>query len=236
MLIGIIGAMQVEVAELVKSMKIGRVETISLISFYFGTLDGYDIVIAKCGPGKVNAAICAQTMILKFLPDIIVNTGVAGSLTNSLDVGDCAVASSVVQYDVDTTAVGDPLGMISGIEVIEFPCHALVVRSLTSALKSMNDLHYEVGLIATGDKFMNSSADKNGVLMNFNAIACEMESGSIGQVCYMNNVPFGIIRSISDNSDSTSNIDYSQFLELAALRATSVVKKFLIQVHQNENC
>jgi adenosylhomocysteine nucleosidase len=98
----------------------------------------------------------------------------------------------------------------------------------------MNDIHYEVGLIATGDKFMNSSEDKNEILINFNAIACEMESGSIGHVCYVNNIPFGIIRSISDNSDSTSNIDYSRFLEQSALRAASVVKEFLNQVNTNE--
>jgi len=234
MLVGIIGAMKVEVAELVKYMKISNVETISLNDFYTGTIDSYDVVIATCGPGKVNAAICAQTMILKFSPDMVINTGVAGSLTHSLNVGDCAVASSVVQYDVDTTAIGDPLGMISGVNLIEFHCDSLVVQRLSNSLRIMNDVHYQIGLIATGDKFLNSKEEKLQILKNFDAIACEMESGSIGQVCYVNKKPFGIIRSISDNADNTSDIDYYRFLERAALRAANVVKIFLNQVHKDE--
>lgn len=227
MRVGIVGAMSVEVAELLKSMNVEKMETISDIEYHIGQIDGYDVVVAKCGVGKVHAAICTQTMILKFSPDIVINTGVAGSLTSKLDLGDCAIGSSVVQYDVDTSAVGDPVGLISGINMIEFPCDDFVVKNLTQAVEQVPNMKYEVGLIATGDKFLNSKEGKEGILLNFKAIACEMESGSVGQVCYVNKTPFGIIRAISDNADSESHVEYGEFLSEAALKASDVVKSFL---------
>lgn len=229
MSVGIIGAMQVEVTKLLECMNIRTVDRVSATDYYVGTLDDHEVVVAKCGPGKVNAAICAQTMILKYAPDLILNTGVAGSLTAALAVGDSAVASAVVQYDVDTSAVGDPVGLISGINVIEFPCDRAVVARLTQALHTIPDVSYQVGMVATGDKFLKSKREKDEILKNFSAVACDMESGSIGQVCYVNQTAFGIIRTISDNADSTSHIDYAQFLELAALRSATVARLFLHQ-------
>ncbi|MCY0902703.1 MAG: 5'-methylthioadenosine/adenosylhomocysteine nucleosidase [Firmicutes bacterium] len=229
MRVGIIGAMQNEVTKLLECMSIRTVDRVSVTDYYVGTLDDREVVIAKSGPGKVNAAICAQTMILKYAPDVILNTGVAGSLSHALAVGDTAVASAVVQYDVDTTAVGDPIGLISGINVVEFPSDAAVVERLTRALDAIPDVPYQVGMVATGDKFLKSKGEKDEILKHFTAIACDMESGSIGQVCYVNQTAFGIIRTISDNADSTSHIDYAQFLELAASRSAAVARLFLHQ-------
>lgn len=231
MLVGIIGAMKVEVAELINNMEIERVDSFSSISFYHGKIKGYDVIIAQCGVGKVHAAMCTQTMILKFCPDLIINTGVAGSLSPLLDVGDCAIASGVVQYDLDTTAVGDPLGMISGLEVIEIDCDQRIVQKLVEVVSSMEGTKYEVGLFATGDRFLNSKEAKDQVSSGFKAIAVEMESGSIGQVCYINKVPFGIVRAISDNADNTSHIDYSDFLVKAASKAALIVEEFVEAVN-----
>ncbi len=119
MKIGIIGAMDVEVAELIESMENIKKDTISGIVYYEGTLQGKDVVVAKCGIGKVHAAVCTQTMILKYNPAAIINTGVAGSLSASLDIGDLVVSNKVVQHDFDTSGVGDPIGLISGIDLIE---------------------------------------------------------------------------------------------------------------------
>jgi len=230
-LVGIIGAMKVEVAELVKAMAVEKVERISTMDFYVGSINGHQVVVVTCGIGKVHAAMCTQTMITRYSPDIIVNTGVAGSLTPKLEIGDCAIASSVVQYDVDTTAFGDPLGMISGIDIVEFYCDPLIVEALSQAVLSVEKTHYETGLIATGDRFLKGGEDKKAILDSFEAIACEMESGSIGQVCTINDIPFGIIRAISDNADSTSCVEYTDFLNAAAAMAAKTVKIFLEKVN-----
>jgi adenosylhomocysteine nucleosidase len=165
---------------------------------------------------------------------VIINTGVAGSLFSDLRIGDCAIASSVVQYDVDTTAFGDPPGMISGINVVEFHCDPLIVEKLDQAVASTENIHRQVGLIASGDRFLKCEEDKRAILDHFKAIACEMESGSIGQVCFINQVPFGVIRAISDNADSTSCIEYGEFLNSAALMAANTVKIFLEKINQKE--
>lgn len=232
MLVGIIGAMQVEVDNLVARMDHKVVETISLINFYRGTLDDYEVVIAACGPGKVNAALCAQAMIITYGPDIVINTGVAGGLSPKLHVGDCVVATSVVQYDMDTTAVGDPIGMISGLNVVEFPSDEHVMQALVASLKSMDTVTYHQGMIATGDKFLTSLEEKAKILENFDALAVDMESGSIGHVCFSNKKPFGIIRSISDNANDESVVDFFQFLDEAAGRAAEAVRLFLQKIQK----
>lgn len=227
MVVGIIGAMKVEITRLLECMEIDKRETISLIDFFHGRIDGHSVILTACGPGKVNAAVCTQTMIVRYAPDIIINTGTAGSLSPSLGVGDLAIASAVVQYDIDTTALGDPRGLVSGIDMVEFTCDPVIIEKL---IQSVDSLHSEVGIIATGDRFLGSIEEKQEILRHFNAIACEMESASIGQVCYMNQVPFGIIRSISDNADQESCMDYAEFLEMAASRAASMVRIFLEKI------
>lgn len=231
MVVGIIGAMKVEITRLLECMEIDKAESISSMDFFHGKIDGYCVIIAACGPGKVNAAICTQTMILRYAPDLIINTGTAGSLSTGLGVGDLAIASAVVQYDIDTTALGDPRGLVSGIDMIEFNCAPFIIENL---VESVDRLNYEVGIIATGDRFLGSIEEKQAILNHFDAIACEMESASIGQVCYMNRVPFGIIRSISDNADHESCIDYTEFLEMAASKAASIVRIFLEKINAYE--
>lgn len=223
-IIGIIGAMDIEVDSLISSMSEKTEKIISSIRFVQGKLYGKDIVIAKCGIGKVFAAICTQTMILEFAPSVIINTGVAGSLIKGFNVLDVAVATSVVQHDMDTSAIGDPKGLISGINVININTADGVTKALNNAVI---ELGYNVknGVIASGDKFVSLLEDKKFINSEFNAIACEMEGASVGHVCFVNHVPFSVIRVISDGDGA--EMDYMTFAPLAAEKSTKIVKKFI---------
>ena len=223
-LIGIIGAMDIEVDALIEAMDGIEEKIISSIRFVKGKLFGKDVVVAKCGIGKVFAAICTQTMILEYNPCVIVNTGVAGSLENGFNVLDVAVAKSVVQHDMDTSAIGDPKGLISGINVIYIDTCEKVSNTLKKASLSV-ECNVKEGVIASGDKFMADASEKESINKEFGAIACEMEGASVGQVCYVNKVPFGILRTISDGDGA--EMDYMTFAPKAAMQATKIVKEFI---------
>ncbi len=220
--IGIIGAMDVEVDGLKKNIDVLETVKVAGIEFIRGIINNTEVVVAKSGVGKVYAAACAQIMILKFKPDFILNTGVCGSLTKELKACDVVVGEKVLQYDMDTSPLGDPIGLISGINKIYFDCDDKLGAVLLEILRNKG-INYKKGIIATGDKFINDSALVKRLNTDFNAIAGDMESGSIGQVCYINDVPFGILRSISDSGDESSNIDYAQTVEFAARVTVEVV-------------
>ena len=230
MSIGIIGAMRIEVEELKSRMKNIKVDRISQMEFYTGELFGKEAVVAVSGVGKVNAAMCAQTMILKYNPEIIINTGVAGGIAKGVRIGDVVIGKAVVQHDMDTSALGDPVGLISGINVVEIPCTELVVEKLKKAAENIENLNIYTGTIATGDQFINSNEQSNLIAERFNAMACEMEGGSIGQVCYINGVDFAIVRAISDNGDDESHMDFEEFVRLAAKNSIEMMTNFLATV------
>ena len=191
-----------------------------------GTIFDKDVVLAVCGIGKVFAAICAQTMILKYNPDVIINTGVAGTLTNKLSIGDIAIADNVVQHDMDTSPLGDPVGLLSGINIVKIPADEKTYKAIESCVKAANT-NYEIGTIASGDQFLASNDVKERIVKNFGAIAGEMEGGSIGHVCYVNKKPFCVLRAISDCADGTGAENYMEFLNLAAQKAVDVMKSFI---------
>lgn len=225
MKIGIIGAMGVEVEAL--KLKLGGFEktNISGVDFFCGELCGKSVVVAKCGIGKVFAAICAQTMILRFGVTHIINTGVAGTLTDRLGLLDVAIADGVVQHDMDTSPIGDPVGLISGINRIYFETDKKASDALAASLAKF-DINTVRGNIATGDQFVSTSEKKSYLKEGFNAAACEMEGGSIGHVCFVNNVPFAILRSISDNADEGATVDYPTFARASADGYVKVVTDF----------
>lgn len=226
-MLGIIGAMKVEVENLKKLISNCTVESVSNIEYYRGELFNKEIVVAQSGVGKVNAAICAQTMILKYAPELIINIGVAGGIGEGINLGDVVIATGVIQHDVDTSAVGDPVGMVSGINLIEIPCSADAVNLLKNAAVKMDAFKVHMGIIASGDQFLNSRTKTMKIGEAFGAIACEMESGSIGQVCYINNTKFAIIRAISDSGDSNSGFDYNKFVQTAANNSIALITNFL---------
>ncbi len=229
MRIGIIGAMKIEVENLCAMAEGIKKETVGGIDFYSGRLCGSDVVIAACGVGKVFAAMCAQTMILRYSPDVIINTGVAGALDPELRVGDIAIAENVVQHDMDTSPIGDPVGLISGINMVRIPADERVYGALKSSARRCG-LNCVSGTVASGDQFVASGDKKTFIKEKFSAIACEMEGAAIGQVCYVNKVPFGILRAISDNGDESAGMSYDKFIGIAVDSSVSILSDFLSSI------
>ena len=228
-MIGIIGAMDVEVNKF-KELMIGKsTEIISGTEFVCGTLWGHPTVVAVSGVGKVNAAICTQTMILRYSPRFIINSGVAGGLEASLNICDVVVANAVIQHDMDTSPLGDPVGFISGLNIVDIPSDAEITEKLCWASQT-SGIHTLVGKIVSGDQFINSRDKKDYLAQAFNASACEMEAASIGHVCFKNEVPFGILRSISDNADDSSHLSYTEFVQAAADNLVNVMKSFFEKI------
>lgn len=229
MKLGIIGAMQMEIDDLKESMKQITTVSCSGVEFICGKIGNTEVVAAICGVGKVFAAICAEAMILKFNVERIINIGVAGALVPDLKVLDVAVADKVVQHDMNTSAIGDPVGLLSGINEIFLQADPDMKRLLCECLREKG-IHHMTGAIATGDLFVESSAQRALIHNRFGAIAAEMEGGSIGQVCYMNKVPFAILRSISDAEGGA--IDFETFAEQAALQAIEVVVELIRRMEE----
>lgn len=230
-MIGIIGAMVPEVQALQQQLQNPKITTVSGVEFWQGTLGKTDVVVAQCGIGKVFAALCAQAMILTFHPNVIINTGVAGALHPDLSVGDVVIAKNVVQHDMDTTPFGDPLGMISGLNIVEIPAHEATANRLQQAVTHLG-YSAMAGTIASGDQFLSDPAKKQRIHEHFGALGVEMEGAAIGQVCYVNQVPFGVLRVISDSANGDGAMEYSEFLPMAANRSTNIIHEFLQQTEE----
>ena len=224
MRIGIIGAMQMEVDALQAAMNQPVSESVSGITFVRGSIGRHEIIAAVCGIGKVFAAMCAQTMILRYQPQGIINIGVAGTVTSGLKVLDIAVADNVCQHDMDTSPLGDPVGLISGINQIYFPANKALAQAIGAAADKLG-IRHTTGTIASGDQFIHTQEKKTWIHETFNAIAAEMEGGSIGHVCTVNQVPFAVLRTISDGDGGT--MDYNTFAQKAALQSIDVIMEAL---------
>ena len=225
-IIGIIGAMQVEIEGLRAAMTEISEEVVSGVTFTKGKLEGRDVVCAVSGVGKVFAAIAAEAMILRYGVGALLNTGVAGGLLEELEVGDVALADKVVQHDMNTTALGDARGLLSGINIVEIPADTTLLKALCEATA---ELGYDgvVGTIASGDLFVEKQSTKDSIVASFGAIACEMEGAAIGHVAYVNNVPFAVLRVISDGGDG---MEFSKFVTIAAERSVALTRAFLKQL------
>lgn len=223
---GIIAAMQAEAAPLMENMQEREQKTVSGITFTKGALCGKSVVLAVCGIGKVFAALCAQTMILQFAPQRVINTGVAGSLDAALSIGDLVIADRVVQHDMDTSALGDPVGLLSGIDRVFLPGDAALIERLQSAAAD-SGIPCKVGTVASGDQFVGDEQRKRYIRDTFGAAACEMEGAAIGQVCYVSGVPFAVVRAISDDANGGAQMDYPAFVKMAAARSAALVRRML---------
>ncbi|WP_326906729.1 5'-methylthioadenosine/adenosylhomocysteine nucleosidase [Sedimentibacter sp. MB31-C6] len=227
MKIGIIGAMDVEIAEIKDSMKNITQEKISSVTYFQGTIHDKEVIVAKCGIGKVHAAVCAQTMILRYSPNVIINTGVAGSLNNKLDIGDLVISDYVVQHDFDTSGVGDPIGLISGLNLIKIPCKKSLVEKIKDAANNIENTNVYVGTIASGDQFICNTKQKDYIINHFDALCAEMEGAAIGHVCYLNNIDFCIVRAMSDKADGSANMDFPVFVQRAAKKSIELIDNYL---------
>lgn len=227
--IGVIGAMQKEVDELREQMTDVSTEMIAGREYVRGLWEGRPIVAAVSGVGKVFSGICAQSMILRYAPRLIINVGVSGGLSPTLTIGDIAIADEVVQHDMDTTGLGDEPGLLSGINRVYLPCGAAYVRMLEQAADTLG-LHHETGVIASGDLFVHTAEKKAWIRDQFGAISCEMEGGSIGTVCFVNGVDCCVLRAISDGGNESAATDFASSVRKASLAAQSVLYAFLRQL------
>lgn len=230
-MIGIIGAMDVEVRDLLDLMTGRQTETVSGIDYHRGKIGETDCVVARCGIGKVAAAVCSQTMILRYQPTAMLNIGVAGGTGTGVKIGDIVISSALVQHDMDTTALGDEKGFLSGPNLIRIPASPVLADLAVQAAKTVfppEKIHK--GIIATGDQFVCDSAKLGRIAKEFGALACEMEGGSIAQVCYLNGVGFVVLRAISDNANEQAATDFTAFAEHSAQELTLLLKNLLPQL------
>ena len=207
-MIGIIAAMSVELEKLKASATITREERVSGLTFTLGTLEGKEVVMTVCGEGKVNAALSAEAMILRYAPALLINTGVAGALSDTLSVPDVAVATAVCQHDYDISPLGYEKGQVlfPGGSAKFFETDARATAAFVAAANA-SSVHTETGVIASGDVFVADGGMKTAIRESFSAIACEMEGGAIGQVAFLNRTPFAVIRAISDGADDAEAFD-----------------------------
>lgn len=219
--IGIIGAMVPEVEAIIAALEDAQCETVSGISFYTGRLYGKSVAVARCGIGKVFATLCAQTMIMKYSPDLLVNTGVGGAIGGGLRCGDVVIADRLCQHDMDTSAIGDPVGLVSGINMIYFDADGRA-RDILLGEGAKLGLAVKGGTVATGDKFIASAEDKQRIASTFSASVCEMEGCAIAQTSFVNSTPFAVVRAISDSADGEATMDYPTFLGIASANSTKL--------------
>ncbi|MFK4785575.1 5'-methylthioadenosine/adenosylhomocysteine nucleosidase [Fusobacterium sp. MFO224] len=226
--IGIIGALDAEIDILLNSMENKREIKIGKTVFYEGRLSEKDVVVFKCGVGKVNAAIGANTAILKFDVSKIIFTGIAGAIDNKLNILDLVISTDLVQHDFDLTGFGYPLGLIDGEKSIKFKAdETLVTIANNSATKILGEDKVYLGTIATGDQFVANKRQVNFIGETFGAKATEMEGAAVAQVALNYDIPFVVLRAMSDKADGSAHMDYNEFKPVAADHSAKIVVDML---------
>ena len=230
-MIGIIGAMEEEVAHLKEAMQVEKTVERAAMTFVKGKLDGKDVVVVRSGIGKVNAGICAQILADLFEVDTLINTGVAGSLDAALDIGDIVISTDAVQHDMDVSALGDPVGQIPRMDTFAFPADERLVQLAVQANEEANpDIHTFTGRVVSGDQFVSDGAVTERLVTQFQAKCTEMEGAAIAQAAYLNKISCVIIRAISDKADNSSTMDYPTFETAAAKHSAKLVEKMVSEL------
>ena len=227
-MIGIIGAMEEEVAALKEAMEIQEVHEQASMTFCKGVLCGKDVVVVRSGVGKVNAAICAQILVDKFGVDTLINTGIAGSLNAAIDIGDMVISTDAVHHDMDAVNFGYEVGQVPRMEVLSFPADEELVKKAVAANEKANpSIKTFTGRVATGDQFIADQGAKDKIVNNFAAYCTEMEGVGIAHAAYLNKVSYVIIRAISDKADNSVTMDYPEFERQAIAHSVKLVKELL---------
>ena len=226
-MLGIIGAMDVEVDAIKALIQSPAVKTAAGLEFVSGRIENTEVCAVRCNPGKVNAALCTQLMLDLYDIEKVINLGVGCSLNENVVIKDVVVATGVCQYDFDTSAVDGVKGLI-----IDGKTAIAADKELSDALAKAAEkagARVHRGVIATGDCFIASDELKRSIVEDFGAVCGEMEGGAIGQVCYINKVPFAVLRCVSDGGDSSVQIDYPTFKPIAAEQSARAIINFLKQ-------
>lgn len=227
-MIGIICALKIEVDGLKQLMENPEAVKKAGLEYISGKIFDKDVVLLECGVGKVNAAVGTQIMIDSYKPDVIINLGIAGSLKKEITIGDIVISNDCVEHDMNITALDEPRGQIwlPDEKRIDIPADKDTVEKLAECCQNLGS-HVKIGRIATGDLFVVYRRQREAIAFEFDALCCEMEGAAVGHVCYMNKVPFAILRSISDDFKFNQPENYEEFKELAADRAIKAMKKFI---------
>lgn len=230
MTLGIIAAMNEELELLLNEMHLEEKTTRANMIFNKGTVWGQNVVAVVSGIGKVNAAICTQILVSEYKVDKVINVGVAGGIGKEIYPGDIVIADNLVEHDMDTTAFGDPHGQIPRLDTFDFKCDKELIETARNACKKINDINTSVGRIVSGDVFVANVEKIKWLEKEFHALACEMEGASIAHTCYLNNIPFVVIRSISDNANNGAHMDYEKFVPIAVKNSTALLKEMLLNM------
>ncbi|MDY2629123.1 MAG: 5'-methylthioadenosine/adenosylhomocysteine nucleosidase [Lachnospiraceae bacterium] len=223
-MLAIIGAMDEEVSRIKEVMTNVAIETKAGMDFYKGKLTGKDAVVVRCGIGKVNAGMCTQILVDCYQADVIINTGIAGSLQAKIDIGDIVLSDDTLQHDMDATGFGYPVGVIPRMEQSVFRADERLIVIAENACRKVNpEIGVHVGRVVSGDQFISDKTKKNWLVENFGGYCCEMEGAAIAQAAYLNHVPFLIVRAISDKADDSATMDYSEFEAKAITHSVNLI-------------
>lgn len=223
-LIGIIGAMEQEVIKLKEKMTGVTVHTKASMEFNRGILCGREVIVVRSGIGKVNAAVCTQILIDDFRVDAIINTGIAGSLKNEINIGDLVISTDTLQHDVDATQFGYPVGQIPQMPVFSFPASEELGKLAVKVCKEVNpEIQVFSGRVVSGDQFIADDAKKQQIVENFDGFCTEMEGSAIGQTAWLNKVPYVVVRAISDKADHSADVDYPTFEKQAIIHSVKLI-------------
>jgi adenosylhomocysteine nucleosidase len=234
MKIAILGAMDEEISLLQQSLDNPTTIKHAHLTIYCGELNGAQVVLVKCGIGKVAAAVATTIIIETFKPDFVVNTGSAGGFDKELEIGDLVIANEVVHHDADLTHFGYALGQCAGMPET-FLCDSQLIAAAQVAARSLDEVKTKRGLICTGDAFIGSDEAAAKLLSHFPAIvAAEMEGVAIGQTCYLLNVPFLVIRSLSDIAGKASTLSFPEYLQQAAKHSAMLVMAMIAQLNSSK--
>ncbi len=224
--IGIIAAMEVEMELLRAQMRNLQIEKTAGMEFYSGQIGEYEVTLMQCGIGKVSAALGAQAMILKFQPDCIINTGCAGALAKGLQIGEMVISDSTVEWDIDLLALGMPRGYVSSMNAVEMKADSDLADWIISAIPK--ELPVRKGLVVSGDQFVSRPEQRSIILEAFpDALCAEMEGGAIGHVCAQNQVPFCVVRCMSDTADGDSEVNFAVFVKEAGEKSAEILLSLL---------
>ena len=226
--IGIIGAMEVEVADLKKVMENTSIIKRAGMEFCHGTLCGKEAVVVQCGIGKVNAAICTQVLADLFEVECVINTGVAGSLNAQINIEDIVISTDALQHDMDVTMLGYPRGQIPGIDVLAFEADQKLADLAEKVCKEVNpQIGTFRGRVVSGDQFVAAKETKEELIRLYDGSCTEMEGAAIAQTAYLNGIPFLILRAISDKADDSAHMNYPEFEREAARHCVKLVMGML---------
>lgn len=229
--IGIIGAMAEEIAYLQEVVQIAETKALVGLQFHVGEYGGNRVILVVSGIGKVNAAVCTQALIDHFGAEYIINTGVAGAIAEELHIGDILISRDAVQHDMDVSALGDPIGTIPRMAESYFKADETLIRlAQEAAAQNADEYHTMLGRVASGDRFIGTKADRAQIRENVQGDCAEMEGAAIAHACWLNSVPFVIIRAISDGADEDADMSYEQFSKIAAKRSSALVERMLARL------